>query len=479
MAVTIMDVARAIQAPKAAADKANDWSAHIVRWGDIYRQAPVQIRFDLATGTYGGNRKTLGMGKRVPEDMAGLCWTEKASVTAGEEDSPTAEFMAGQFGSSFAPRFATLLESQNFARGTCGLEVRIDGMTPGASTHPGATVTVGTVPAECILILGWDDDEVTEVAFVNKTATHVDVRIHGGDENMRTIEFRRFMLNSGQLGGRVSDESLIESGIAPLIGIQGAPPLFAIIKPQIANNIDSESPYGLSVFANAESQIDGVDSVWDSFLNDIRLGRKMVGIPETMLRREAPTDAYPEGRLLPPQNDRKDLFVALMDATGETKHGMWDYSPSLRTEENERALNLALSMLSSAVGFGEERYRYRDGSVATATQIISENSEAFRTRAKHLLPITFALETIARAVLWCQRNIVGDTTIDPDAEVTVRTDDSIIEDDGAIQERGARKVAAGVMSLFRYLVECEGLSDEDAQAEVARIGSETVTTDLI
>lgn len=482
MAVTISDVARAIQAPKVAADKASEWSEYIVRWSDIYRQAPVEIRFDLASGTYGGNRKTLGMGKRVPEDWAGLCWTEKASVTAGEDDSPTAEFMQRHFGERFAPRFGTLLESQSFARGTCGLEVRIEGLTPGAATSPDATLTVGTVPAECILALEWDDDEVTEVAFVNKTSRYVDVRIHGGDENMRTIEFRRYMLDgNGNLvaSARVSDESLIEAGIAPLIGIQGAPPLFAIIKPQIANNIDSESPYGLSVFANAESQIDGVDSVWDSFLNDIRLGRKMVGIPETMLRREAPTDAYPEGRLLPPQSDRKDLFVALMDATGETKHGMWDYSPSLRTEENERALNLALSMLSSAVGFGEERYRYRDGSVATATQIISENSEAFRNRAKHLLPITDALTRIATAMLWCQRNIVGDTTIDAEAEVTVRTDDSIIEDDGAVQDRGIRKVAAGVMSLVRYLMECEGLSKEAAEEEAARIGSETVTTDLI
>lgn len=473
MAVTISDVARAIQAPKVAADKASEWSKYIVKWGDIYRQAPVEIRFDLASGTYGGNRKTLGMGKRVPEDWSGLCWTEKASVTAGEEDSPTAEFMQRHFGVKFAPRFGTLLESQSFARGTCALEVRIDGMTPGAATHPDAVLSVGTVPAECILALEWDDDEITEVAFINKTSRHIDVRIHGGDENMRTIEFRRYMLNSGQLGARVSDESLIESGIAPLIGIQGAPPLFAVIKPQIANNIDADSPYGISVYANAESQLDAVDDAWDSMQTEIRLTRMMVGVPETMLRKDE------QNRVIPPQSDRKDLFFAMADATGEAKHGMWTYNPNIRIEQLAEALNIALTSLSTAVGLGEERYRYRGETVATATQIISENSEAFRNRAKHLLNITDALTRIGVAMLWCQRNIVGDTSIDPDAEVTVRTDDSIIEDDGAVQDRGMRKVAAGVMSLVRYLVECEGLSLEDAEAEAERIGSETVTTDLI
>ena len=284
----------------------------------------------------------------------------------------------------------------------------------------------------------------------------------------------RFDNNNGNLGARWTDDRLIEAGIAPMVGIRNAPRLFAIVRPQIANNLDESSPYGVSVFANAGSQLNAVDEAWDSLQTEIRLTRAMVGIPSTMLRE----DPNNPGHAVPPQRDRKDMFFAMQDASGESKHGIWNYNPPIRVDALGAALDIALTSLSTAVGLGEERYRYRGETVATATQVISENSEAFRNRAKHLLPITHALTDIARAMLWLQRNFIGDTSIEADAEITVRTDDSIIEDDATVQTRGMAKVAAGTMSLMRYLMECEGMNEEAAAVEVGRITGENTGGEL-
>lgn len=52
---------------------------------------------------------------------------------------------------------------------------------------------------------------------------------------------------------------------------------------------------------------------------------------------------------------------------------------TLRTAEHNTGIQDQLNILSSKCGFGETYYRFDGGSVATATQVISENSTMFRT----------------------------------------------------------------------------------------------------
>ena len=56
---------------------------------------------------------------------------------------------------------------------------------------------------------------------------------------------------------------------------------------------------------------------------------------------------------------------------------------NLRTEEHSKGIQDMLNALSSKCGFGENHYKYERGSIATATQIVSENSTLFRTLKKH------------------------------------------------------------------------------------------------
>jgi A118 family predicted phage portal protein len=461
-------VVEAIGAPEAAAS----WSRQLQRWRHRYACRRVEVRLDLADGEHVRKRRSLGMAKRVCEDWAGLVWTENVAIDAGD-DSPEQMVLDEVFDEDFSPEFMIDLE-YTFALGTGALEVLVEGIplsATGAIVGVAREVDVAYIPAECIIPLDWKRGEITEVAFVSWVSCDtVDVREHRGDSTLRTITNHRF---------KIVDDKLVEAplpeGVMPQLVMADAPyPLFRCFSPAIANNVDPASPFGISVYANAHDELDACDIVFDNFFEDFDLGGKMVFVPDTMLRRSKEIDpATGKGRLIPPQKDKKNLFVAVTDVGGDASQGIKEHNPDLRVEDNKLGIETALSLLSAKVGMGEARYHFGSSGVKTATEVVSENSDLFRNRRKHLNAVTSAVTAIAHAVLWCSRHFLG-LAVNPDVEIEVHTDDSVIEDDGTRQQRGMAKVAAGVLSERTYLIDYEGMTEADADAEIERInGSRT------
>lgn len=460
MPVTIGAVCEAIGAPLAA----KDWAPRMDAWASLYRCEHPEIKITLSDGEHKRSMRTLGMGKTVCEDWAGLLWTEAAEVVAGEDESAEAEVLGSLFGERFAPRFTEHLEREVFARGFGALEllpadlvVSESGVvTPSADTK----LYVDTIPAEAIVPLSWSRGEVVEVAFFDVDGKVVNVREHRIEGGQRIIAFRRFDVQGRKLVEQ-SPEDLIAQGFIPRLQLaDGAPAFFACERPALANHIDGRAPFGISVLDKAADHLYAVDLAFDNMTNDIDLGTKMVFVPDTMLRKDPAT-----GKLIPPQKEKRSLFVALEDASGGDGK-LHEHNPDLRVEDNERAINVGLSLLSAAVGMGQERYRYRGEAIATATQVISENSDLFRNRRKHMLAVTDAVTRIARAALWAAKNLCA-LDVDPEAEVVIRSDDSVIEDDGTRIARGLTLFSSGAISRFRFLTEYMGLSEDEARAEIA------------
>jgi len=458
---TIEQVVKAIGAPKAA----TDWNDNLTRWDDLYACKRLETSLELIDGTHKRRRRSLGMAKRVCEDWASLLWTEAAGVSVPEDATAEADWLKLIFDRRFAVDFSAHLE-RSFALGTGAVEVLIDGLTVNEAgvIQPTSTVTVrfGYNQASSIIPLSWHGDTINEVAFVSWGDDYISVREHRLEGTTRVIRNKRFKVQGTDAALAPVD---LPEGVAEEIRLPDAPPLFAMSRPEIVNNLDSESPFGVSVFANAEDHLDAVDTVFDNFAEDFFLGGKMVFLADTLLRKASGTD-----KIIPPQKDRANLFVALESSTGDEtmKTGIYEHNPSLRAEENLNGLNGALGLLAAATGFGESRYHYNEGQVKTAAEIVSQNSDLFRNRRRHLLGVFSTVEALSLAVLWVARNLVG-LMVDPDTNVTVHADDSVIEDDGTRIARGIAKVQAGVMSVERYLIEYEGMTPEDAAEEAAKL----------
>lgn len=468
MAVSIKQIAQLIGAP----DAAERYQSNLQRWDDLYACKPVEKVIELSGSTYKRHVRSARMAKVVCADWAGLCWTENAGLEGGD-DASTAVLDA-YFGEQFAPRFVDFLE-RSFAFGTGLVEVLVDGLdfTASGSVLPtrSAEIELDFVDAERIIPIAFNGRGMSEVAILSfANPGYIDVRIHRDCGTYQEIENRCFFEPKG--GGKVKELSqadVLERGIAPYLRIDTVHPLFAVFKPSIANNIDKYSPFGISVFGNAEDQLHTVDLYFDNFSEDVEIGGKMVFIPDTMLRKSTVLGADGNPIPIPPQADKKNLFVALRASAGVSggAEGIHEYNPELRVEDNKSGINGALSLLSSAVGMGAERYVYRSGAVATATQVISENSDLFRNRRKHLLAVNDLITRLARAVLWCASNFLA-VPCDPETEITLNGDDSVIEDDNTRIQRGLQLFQGGAISQYTFLTEYLHMTDENAQAEVDR-----------
>ncbi len=137
---------------------------------------------------------------------------------------------------------------------------------------------------------------------------------------------------------------------------------------------------------------------------------------------------------------------------------------TIRAEEHEKAINDNLNMLSMKCGFGQNRYKFDNGSVQTATQVISENSDMYRSVNKHELILESVIDELIRII--ARLGQVLKQPVNPDTAVVVDFDDSIIEDKVAERQSDRQDVSMGAMTLAEYRAKWYGETEQEAAKHV-------------
>lgn len=149
----------------------------------------------------------------------------------------------------------------------------------------------------------------------------------------------------------------------------------------------------------------------------------------------------------------------------DTREAMHEVNMALRVSEHEQAINNDLNLLSFKCGFGTQYYRFERGSVVTATQVISESSDMYRTICKHEIILENALKELIRCIIRLgQTANVPDLA--PDTDITIDFDDSIIEDKQTERQEDRQDVAMGVMSPAEYRAKWYGETVEVAASKI-------------
>ena len=136
----------------------------------------------------------------------------------------------------------------------------------------------------------------------------------------------------------------------------------------------------------------------------------------------------------------------------------------IRAEAHSRAIDDFLNILSVKCGFGTEHYRFEKGSIQTATQVISENSDLYKTIVKHEIILENVLKELV-AIIVRLGNVLGNG-LNESFEVTIDFDDSIIEDKGAERQEDRQDVAMGVMRLEEYRAKWYNETVEEAEKKL-------------
>lgn len=407
------------------------------------------------------HRHTMGMAKKVAEDWADLLMNEKVVITLeGEKEQAWVDQVFQE--NNFAVK-ANEMQEIKAALGTAAYVMRLEGAEAREDTGEivrGGKLKIDYVAAPAIYPITWENGIVSECAFssVKTTATgeYLYLQVHRiGIQGTYVIENKLFKTQNDNLKAVENIRSVPGfENVPDQIETGSERPQFVIDRLNIANNVDHALPMGIPAFANAIDQLKGVDYAYDSYVNEFLLGKKRI-----VVQPEAAKNIDGE-----PYFDINDLTFYVLPEDGSSGNIVKEIDMTLRAQEHKTGIQDMLNALSSKCGLGENRYRFENGGVKTATEVISENSPMFRTVKKHEIILESAIKELCRIILRLG-NSAFHMGLNEDVEISIDFDDSIVIDKETERARDRSDVAAGLMNAYEYRM--KWYNEDEATAKAA------------
>lgn len=432
----------------------DDMEAHIRTWddwmgarGDFYDYRDT----DGVGRAYAVHRRSLHPAMRVCREWGSLLLNENVRVVCGEQGAT--DWLGAFFsGTGFmAAAQATVVRAFGLGTGAFALWVDLGKRR----------VRIRHYDARMVIPLTWDEDGVTECAFVTrafyrgKAVDQLQMHLADGAEGEGT--YRIVTVCFDREGNEIAPV-----GVVPVYDTGSALPTFAIVKPAVANTRVDMSPYGQSVFADAIDAIQAVDLTFDALVNEVDLSKMRVFLSDVLFDRERDGSkdvAIPFGK--------RDCTV--FRKVMSTEDTIQEFAPALRTGSQVEAFRVALQMLGDLAGFGITYFDFDGaGYVKTATEVSSDNAALMRNIRRHENCLEGPLVGIARSAMAASRAL-GESVPD-EGGMRVMFDDSIVQDTDAEKQRDMREVGV-TMAAWEYRMKWYGEDEATARERAQGIGS--------
>lgn len=243
-------------------------------------------------------------------------------------------------------------------------------------------------------------------------------------------------------------------------------PLFAYYRVPGANTVDSSSPLGLSVFANAITELKAIDIAVSRKNAEIEDSKHITFVGQTVIQ-----NATNKGLELP--RFVKGLGLGIND--GETT-AIHEHVPTILTDARIKDINFNLSMAGVKCGFSEGVF-VMDGQTGmiTATQVESDDRDTIQTIKADRDALRDALEQ----AFYGADALTTLYDLAPLGEYEINFNFGDItysyEEDKAAWRSYAMQ---GWIPKWLYFVKFEGMSEEDAKALTAEADKANMETGL-
>ena len=444
----------------------------------------------------------MNMAKAVCAEMAGLVWGEECSVNVSiegresddENPDPLNEFVQKVLcKNAFREKMQESIE-EGLALGGSAYKVWAEAKHDenGDEIPDTRKIMLGYAMADQFVPISWDNAKVTEGVFISRIAkagwyyTRLEWHKWNGLTYVITNELYRSQIQKGKDGGDSQDILGVRYPLAEIYPyleevteVPVEESLFTYWRTPIANNLDDNSPLGMSIYGNALETLHALDICYDSFVREFRLGKKRIIVPARAVR--SVTDPQ-TGRLLRYFDPNDETYEALAsDSPDDLK--ITDNSVELRVEEHVAAINAFLSILCMQIGFSAGTFTFdQHTGLKTATEVVSENSKTYKTIKTIQNQIRPAIEHLVRniidvAILY-KMDDEGqriEALAAPGYNVNVVFDDGVTQDRQTNINEGVMLVGAGLLSKYTFMTDPkygQGLTPEEAQEELNRIKGE-------
>jgi len=409
---------------------------------------------------------SLGMAKKVSQDWANLLMNEKVNITLeGREEQMFFDLVCKE--NNFAVKVNEMQELKS-ALGTAAYVASVRGtkVRDGKTVTGQGSVTLDYVTAEGIFPLRWENGKIIDCAFGTTRNVGETKYLYWQEHRLVNGEYVIENLLYRDQNGNLKPASLNEApgfeNVPPLVYTHSDKRQFVIDRLNIVNNVDASLPMGIAVFANSIDSLMGVDKTYDSYINEFVLGKKRL-----MVKAEAVDQLNGD-----PVFDPNDTVYYILPPDAKEESIVQPIDMSLRIEEHHLGVQDHLNIISSQCGFGENHYRFENGSIATATQVVSENSTLFRTIKKHEIILEDVLVELARIILRLGNTVLG-LGLREDVEISVDFDDSIIEDKQTDFSRDLQLLNAGILNDWEFRM--RWMNEDEATAKAALPKMEDMT----
>lgn len=415
------------------------------------------------------NRKmmTMNFPKIIAEKMASLVFNEGVSISLSEDSEKEKEWnkISDTLTSNkFKREFQRYLEYM-FAMGGVAVEVYLDG----------DEIKLSYATADAFFPISSDAEQVDEAVIVNRFMKqgkyYTLMKWHEWDNKYIITNELYESAEAGEIGDKVALSKLYDD-MADVTEFDIDRSLFVYIKPNIANNKHITSPLGLSIFDNIHDSLLMLDTMYDFWYNEFRLGKRRVAVPQSLVKTGIDINGMPFSYL----DDAEELFTAL-NANEMDQMEIKDLTVDLRIDQIVSSINAILDIISMQVGLSAGSFTFSNTGLKTATQVVSEQSDTYRTRQSHVNVIEDALRDLIMAIYEVA------TLDENNSEPLEREDISIDFNDGIFQDKGAQAdyyiklYKAGLMPIKRVIQSINGLSDDEADDWIEEIREETAQAD--
>lgn len=392
--------------------------------------------------------KSLSIASQSCADLSDFFFNEKLDITIDKENVQT--------------KIKECLEQNNFLENSNKLMQLVKALGTGAYVPylEDEVLKINYINATNIIILEADKDEVQDILFWSKrkvkNGTEYYINAHILEEKGYVIHNRKYLQKKDSASYEKIDLGEIEK-----IETKSFLPKFAPLFTPEVNNVDINSPYGISCYANALDTILALDRVYDSFDNEIALGRKRVYVPTNALQFNINAD----GETVPAFDENDVAFYAY---PGKDNDKLVESSFDLRIDQLTQAIQAQLNLYTSKVGLGHNYYKFKDGQAYVNTDnVLSSNSDVYRKIKKQENIITRAITQLIYGIA----ELIG---ITEEFSISVFYDDTIIEDTEKIRQQAQTEYNSKLISKAQYYRDVYKLKEDEALKFAEKMNEEIV-----
>lgn len=402
-------------------------------------------------------RRTMNMPKKICEDFSKLEWSEKVEIKLdNKENTEKLLNVLNSKENNFNVSFPVFLEKE-YALGTAvTVEYKKNGKT-----------IIDYIEGDVVLPYKYTNSYIDGIITVSRSTEGTNSKkkyytlltYHEYEDGIYLKTNELYVSKNENILGKNIPFKEKYPNVDEYEIIETEYPRFQVWKLPIANNFDTSSPMGLSILANQIDKFKSIDTKYDSFDHEFVSGKRRVLVDRSVVKREVSGVDDNDNIIYTSYFDADDdVYVAIK---GMENQPVKDIDFTLRTEQHINAINAELNYLSAGVGLGTGFYKFDGNGLKTATEVVSENSDTYRTKIHHQIPIYDCLYDLIASI--CEMEEIKYE------EISITFDDSIVQDEDALIKRGLDLLNAGVISKEKFMSKYLHYEESEITEELQKI----------